>query len=100
MRLDLFLKVSRLCPRRTGAQQLCDAGLISVNDNRAKSACAIKSGDEISIRRHDRITRVRVLSLPAASQVSRKEAATMYAVLSEESPTQNHDARDQAIQDS
>ena len=42
----------------------------------------------------------RLLSLPAASQVSRKEAATMYAVLSEESPTQNHDARDQAIQDS
>jgi ribosomal 50S subunit-recycling heat shock protein len=98
MRLDLFLKVSRLCARRTGAQQLCDAGLISVNDNRAKSAYAIKPGDEVSIRRHNRITRVRVLSLPAARQVSRKEASSMYAVLSEEFP--NHDARDQALQDS
>jgi ribosomal 50S subunit-recycling heat shock protein len=85
MRLDLFLKASRLCQRRTIAQKLCEAGLVLINAKPAKSAHTVKPGDEITIRRRDRIARVRVLSLPAARQTSRKDATALIELLSEES---------------
>jgi ribosomal 50S subunit-recycling heat shock protein len=85
MRLDLFLKASRLSGRRTLAQKLCDAGRVSLNGNTAKSSHAVKVGDEISIRRHHVITTVRVLSVPTARQTSRQEAIHLYELLSEES---------------
>lgn len=85
MRLDLFLKASRLCGRRTLAQKLCDGGRVSINGNSAKSSHAVKPSDEILICRHNTLTTVRVLSVPAARQTSRKEASTLYEVLSEES---------------
>ena len=84
MRLDLFLKASRLCGRRSLAQKLCDAGRVSLNGNPAKSAHAVKAGDEILIRRHNKLTTVRVLSVPAARQTSRTEASSLYEVISEE----------------
>ena len=74
MRLDLFLKSSRLCLRRTVAQQLCDAGLVLVNGKVAKPATTVKAGDELSLRRRQRITTVRILALPSARQTSRNEA--------------------------
>ncbi len=85
MRLDLFLKASRLCQRRTVAQKLCEAGLVLVNEKPARSAHMVKPGDEITIRRRDRIVRVRILSLPAARQTSRKDATDLFELLSEES---------------
>jgi ribosomal 50S subunit-recycling heat shock protein len=85
MRLDLFLKASRLSGRRTLAQKLCDAGRVSINGSTAKSSHAVKVGDEICIRRHNTLTTVRVLSVPTARQTSRKEASTLYEILSEES---------------
>jgi len=85
MRLDLFLKASRLCQRRTIAQKLCDAGVVFINDKPAKPAHLVKPGDEITIRRRERVTKVRVLALPAARQTSRNEASTLYEVLREES---------------
>lgn len=85
MRLDLFLKASRLCERRTIAQKLCDAGLVLINAKPAKSAHTVKPGDEITIRRRDRIAKVRVLSLPATRQTSRKDAHVLFDLLSEES---------------
>ena len=85
MRLDLFLKASRLCQRRTVAQKLCDAGLVLINAKPAKSAHTVKPGDEIAIRRRDRIITVRVLSLPAARQTSRKNASALFELLSDES---------------
>ncbi len=85
MRLDLFLKASRLCSRRTLAQKLCDAGRVSINGNSGKSSHAVKPGDEIVIRRYHTLTTVRVLSVPTARQTSRKEASTLFEVLSEES---------------
>lgn len=85
MRLDLFLKASRLCSRRTVAQKFCDAGRVSINGSSAKSSHAVKAGDEILIRRLSKLTTVRVLSVPIARQISRKEAATLYEILSEES---------------
>jgi ribosomal 50S subunit-recycling heat shock protein len=85
VRLDLFLKASRLSGRRTLAQKLCDAGRVSINGSPAKSSHAVKIGDEISIRRHNTLTLMRVLSVPTARQTSRKEAATLYELISEES---------------
>jgi ribosomal 50S subunit-recycling heat shock protein len=87
MRLDIFLKASRICSRRTLAQTLCEAGRVSVNGNVAKSSHAVKAGDEITLMRRDKITTVRVLSLPNTRQTSRKEAATLYELLSE-APTE------------
>jgi ribosomal 50S subunit-recycling heat shock protein len=84
MRLDLFLKASRLCSRRTVAQNICEAGRISVNGKVAKSSQAMKAGDEITITRRDKITTVRVLALPNTRQTSRKEATTLYELLGEE----------------
>ncbi|MCA1573906.1 MAG: RNA-binding S4 domain-containing protein [Acidobacteria bacterium] len=84
MRLDVFLKASRLCLRRTVAQKLCEAGLVLINAKPAKSANSVKPGDEITIRRRDRIARVRVLSMPAARQSSRKDANALFELLSEE----------------
>ncbi len=83
MRLDLFLKASRLCSRRTIAQKICEAGRVSVNGSSAKSSHAVKAGDEILISRHDKLITVRVLSVPAARQTSRKDAGTLYEVVSE-----------------
>jgi ribosomal 50S subunit-recycling heat shock protein len=85
MRLDLFLKASRLSERRTLAQKLCNAGRISINGNAAKSSHAVKAGDEILIRRQHTLKTVRVLFVPTARQTSRKDASTLYEVLSEES---------------
>ena len=84
MRLDLFLKASRLSGRRTLAQKLCDAARVSINGNIAKSSHAVKVGDEIRIRHHI-LTTVRVLSVPTARQTSRQEASTLYEIVGEES---------------
>ena len=84
MRLDLFLKASRLCSRRTIAQKICDAGRVTINGSPAKSAHAVKAGDEILIKRHDKLITVRVLSVPTARQTSRKDAGALYEVVSEE----------------
>lgn len=84
MRLDLFLKTSRLIPRRSLAQEFCDAGLIKVNNTVAKSSKEVKADDEIEIRRHNRVTRLKILEIPAQKQVSKNAAANLFEVLSEE----------------
>jgi len=83
MRLDLFLKVSRLCPRRTIAQQLCDAGFVLLNGRPAKSAHTVKAGDEIQIRRRDREIIARVLKAPTTRNVSRRDADQLVEIVSE-----------------
>jgi len=84
MRLDLFLKASRLCSRRTIAQKVCEAGRVSVNGSAAKSSHTVKAGDEVLIRRHDKLLTLRVVVVPTARQTSRKDAGMLYEVLSEE----------------
>jgi ribosomal 50S subunit-recycling heat shock protein len=84
MRLDLFLKASRLILRRTLAQEFCDAGRVKVNEVKAKSSREVKESDEIEIRRNNRILKVRVLQVPNTKQVSKQTAANLYEVLSEE----------------
>ena len=83
MRLDLFLKASRVCPRRTLAQKLCDAGHVSVNGVAAKSAHLIKPGDKITIRRRDKVSRLKVLSVPEQRQTSKDDARSLYELLEE-----------------
>lgn len=83
MRLDLFLKVSRLCPRRTVAQQLCDAGIVLLNGRPAKSAHEVKAGDEITIRRQDRELIADVVDVPATSNVSRRDGRELVKIISE-----------------
>jgi ribosomal 50S subunit-recycling heat shock protein len=83
MRLDLFLKASRLCPRRTIAQKICDAGRVSINGNPAKSSHVVRSGDEILLQTRDRILNLRVISVPSDRQTSRKESRSLYEILSE-----------------
>ena len=83
MRLDLFLKTSRLIVRRSLAQEFCDAGLIKVNGLKTKSSKEIKTGDEMEINRRNRLTILKVLQIPAKKQISRDDAANLYEILSE-----------------
>ena len=83
MRLDLFLRASRLVLRRTVAQELCEAGVVTVNGVAARASRAVREGDEITISRRSRSLTVRVLSLPQAKQVSRHDAPSLYEVVSD-----------------
>jgi ribosomal 50S subunit-recycling heat shock protein len=83
MRLDQYLRASRLVLRRTLAQELCEAGAVSVNGLAARASRTVRAGDEIAITRRDRRLTVRVRALPAAKQVSRAEAPTLYETLSD-----------------
>ena len=85
MRLDLFLKVSRLIARRSLAQEFCDAGRINVNGVKAKSSKEIKVNDEIEIRRRNLLLKALVLQIPDKKQMSRAGAETLYKILTEES---------------
>ncbi|HEY5884943.1 MAG TPA: RNA-binding S4 domain-containing protein [Pyrinomonadaceae bacterium] len=83
MRLDLFLKASRLCARRTIAQKICDAGRVSINGKPAKSAHVVKTGDEISLQIRDKLMVVRVIAVPGERQTSKKDAKSLYETVSE-----------------
>jgi len=89
MRLDVFLKLSRLVPRRTLAQEMCEAGAVKVNGLRAKSAREVRTGDQISIRQRGRITTVRVIVVPLRPP-SKREAPSLYETISTE-PANQHD---------
>lgn len=84
MRLDIFLKISRLIPRRSLAQEFCDAGLVKVNDATAKSSKEIKAGDEIEIKRRNRITKIAVEIVPDKKQLSKGDSESLYNVISDE----------------
>lgn len=82
MRLDKFLKVSRLVKRRTLAKEVCDQGRVLVNRKAAKAGTVVSVGDEISIRFGQKIVTAKVLRL--LDHVRKEEADTMYEVVSEE----------------
>jgi ribosomal 50S subunit-recycling heat shock protein len=84
MRLDVYLKLSRLVPRRTLAQQMCEAGAVRVNGAPAKSARDVRAGDELAIRQRGRVTTVRVLDVPERPP-SKAQAASLYETVSVES---------------
>ena len=81
MRLDLFLKLSRLSPRRTVAQKLCDAGIVLLNGRPAKSGHDVKAGDEIVIRKANEEIVARVLIVPTSRNVSRRDANSLIEIV-------------------
>ncbi|GLY12850.1 hypothetical protein Bbad01_40660 [Bacillus badius] len=82
MRLDKFLKVSRLIKRRTLAKEVADQGRITINGTTAKASSNIKEGDELSIRLGQRVLTVKVEKLQETTR--KEEAAGMYQLLKEE----------------
>ena len=79
MRLDKYLKVSRLIKRRTVANEACDGGRITVNGKAAKASYDVKVGDEIAIAFGQRTVRVEVLAVEET--VKKDAAAALYKEL-------------------
>ena len=80
MRLDKFLKVSRLIKRRTVANEVSDMGRVYVNGNSAKPSKQIKEGDEINIEYAKRTVIAKVLKVPS-NNVSVQEAPSLYEIV-------------------
>lgn len=83
MRLDKFLKVSRLIKRRTLAKDVSDQGRVLLNGKEAKPGSVVKPGDVLDIRFGQRTVTVRVEHL--AESAKKEDAGSMYTVLKEES---------------
>lgn len=82
MRLDKYLKVSRIIKRRTVANEACAGGRVSVNGKVCKPGAEVKVGDELAIRFGDHCGRYEILSI---SEVVRKgDAGAMYRVITED----------------
>lgn len=79
MRLDKYLKVSRLIKRRTVANDVCDAKHVTVNGKIARASYDVKVGDVIEISMGQNVTRARVLNV--AETVRKEDAAAMYEIL-------------------
>lgn len=79
MRLDKFLKVSRIIKRRTVANEACDLERVSVNGKPAKPSKELKEGDVIAIRFGDKEAKFRVLRVPEGN-VSKSGSAELYEV--------------------
>jgi len=79
MRLDKYLKVSRLIKRRSVANEACDAGRVMLNDKVAKAGATVKVGDKISIRFGNKEVQAEVLSIK--ENVRKEEAAEMFKYL-------------------
>ena len=79
MRLDKYLKVSRLIKRRTVTNEVCDAKHVTINGKIARASYDVKVGDVIEISMGQNVTRARVLNV--AETVRKEDAAAMYEIL-------------------
>ena len=79
MRLDKFLKVSRLIKRRTVANEACDGGRVSVNGKTAKASLDVKAGDVITVGFGERKISARVLKIN--EYANKDDAAEMYEII-------------------
>lgn len=79
MRLDKYLKVSRLIKRRTVANEACDAGRVLVNDTVAKASVQVKAGDVLEIRFGSKNVKVEVLDVKET--VKKEEVENLYRYL-------------------
>ncbi len=79
MRLDKFLKVSRLIKRRTVANEACDVGRVMVNDKPAKASAQVKAGDIIEIQFGSRNVKVEVLDVKET--VKKEDVENLYRYL-------------------
>ena len=80
MRLDKFLKVSRVVKRRTVANEVCSAGRVSINGHAAKPGAEVKIGDILEIGFGNGKTRIRILDI--LETVRKEKASEMYEILS------------------
>lgn len=85
MRLDKYLKVSRIIKRRTVANEACTGGRVMLNQKVAKPGAEVKTGDQISIRFGEHIGRYEILSI--AETVRKDEASSMYRIIYEDEAT-------------
>ncbi len=81
MRLDKYLKVSRLIKRRTIANEACDAGRVSVNGKVARASYEVKAGDNVDITFGRKIISLRVISVN--EYATKDNAAEMYEITGE-----------------
>ena len=88
MRLDLYLKTSRLVKRRAVARAMCDEGRVLVNGREARPAKEVKPGDTITLAFSARSMEIEILGIPAASK--KGVAEEMYRVTTEKR-TENED---------
>ena len=83
MRLDKFLKISRIIKRRPLAKAVCDSGRILVNDHPAKAGKELNEGDILQANLNTKILRCKILSIPTGN-VRAADASSLYEVISEE----------------
>lgn len=76
MRLDKFLKVSRIIKRRTIANEACDAGRVSINDKIAKASSDVKEGDIIEVRFGNKSIKIEVINVQETTK--KEEAKELY----------------------
>lgn len=79
MRLDKFLKISRIIKRRTIANEACDSGRVSVNGRPAKASYDVRTGDVLEIRFGEKLTKFEVLAV--SEHVGKNEASELYKIL-------------------
>ena len=82
MRLDKFLKVSRLIKRRTVANEISDQGRVSINDKPAKPSSQVKVSDKLSIEYYNKTLNVEILAVPERN-VSIQESKDLYRIINE-----------------
>lgn len=79
MRLDKYLKVSRIIKRRTVAKEICESGRIKINGKVAKPSTKVKESDVIEITFANRMLKAEIINI--ADHVKKEDAKEMYAIL-------------------
>lgn len=79
MRLDKFLKVSRIIKRRTVAKEVCESGRILINNKAAKPSTTVKEGDTIEITFANRILKAEIVNI--TEHVKKEDAKEMYIII-------------------
>ncbi|MFL0252132.1 RNA-binding S4 domain-containing protein [Clostridium neuense] len=82
MRLDKYLKISRIIKRRTVAKEACESGRVSINGKVAKPSTEVKEEDIIEIRYASKVLKAKILNI--SNHVLKEEAKQMYEVISGE----------------
>lgn len=79
MRLDKYLKVSRIIKRRTVAKEVCEGGRVSINGKVVKPSVVVKEGDIIEIQFANRSLKAKIVNI--AEHVKKEDAKEMYVIL-------------------
>jgi len=89
MRLDKYLKVSRIIKRRTVAKEACESGRVMINGKVAKPSTEVKEGDIIEILYANRSLKARIVGI--AAHVKKEDAKAMYEIISGEEDTEEEE---------